>query len=410
VHVRAAGLALVLLVWAPALVEADEGPQVEIDKLVLEEGVEGFRGYYTRDARWLALGGRLRVVPQVTWGQWRLRLDADAEHSTPIASLEGQGLPQVQGEGSASLRYRPSGRFRVTLEGNIGGRDRSNWPDQYQPNPSGDLLLTDRYSGWWRGFGLRIAAIPLRHHHLRADYYYDLVEYRHDPNYDAIERPTHLVPRSNQEHGGELAWHFLDDGLRLGGGLSWFYRQYFYAFARDAGTGLTHASAGGPPPNPLERLWGIDPSVDVEVDLADGAVTLDVEYRHHVVLDPFQGYRSLQGPYVKGRLEVRPHDDLEIRVHLTYRHYLYFQGGYAQSPNHPPLDGGQQRYDQRCKGRLEIDRRLGPHLHLVFELQFLWRQTNFPDYQPGIFPASRSYDVDWDYTNYRTMLGLRYAL
>jgi hypothetical protein len=36
------------------------------------------------------------------------------------------------------------------------------------------------------------------------------------------------------------------------------------------------------------------------------------------------------------------------------------------------------------------------------------RDTNFPPYQPGVFPASRGYDIEWNYWNLLATAGLSY--
>jgi hypothetical protein len=48
-------------------------------------------------------------------------------------------------------------------------------------------------------------------------------------------------------------------------------------------------------------------------------------------------------------------------------------------------------------------------LYLTFDLSYRHRRTNFPDYVPRVFPASRTYDVHWDYDNVWVFGGVRWG-
>ncbi len=387
-------------------------PELELDlDLDVSEGAGAIVGYRTRRGRAMLLEGRLRAVPELTYGILRLQLDADLRHRTTLfPSNDLIDVPQYQGDGTLDVRLRPSRRFRLHLGAELRGMLRPGWADQYQPQLDRTLLPTDRYSYWSRGFYGNVQAIPIDHHHARIGYRYVILEYEHDPSFDPIGRPTHLVPRSHEEHDVEAAWHFLDDGLRIGGSVESFYRSYFWAFARDAGTGMTHAGPGGLNPNPLERLWGITPAFDVEIPLLEKKLTLDLEYAHDIVIDLFQGYRTHHAPKPSVALDAKPTDDLDVSVSAELRLRHYFDGGYAQSANHPALDYGDARLDTRLKMRLRLEQTLVHGLRAFFSYEFVWRDTNFPDYQPGVFPSARAYDVDWDYTNHEVLGGLRYRL
>lgn len=423
---RWADLALVLFCALTAFAspvvadEAGEGarerggrvPDLELDlDLDASEGVGAISGTRTRTGRAMLLEGRLRAVPELTYGILRVQLDADFRHRTTLfPSDELIDVPQYRGDGSLDVRLRPSRRLRFHFGADLRGVLRPNWADQYQPRLDGTLIPTDRYSYWSRGLHGDIKGIPIDHHHARIGYRYVLVDYEHDPNFDPINRPNHLVPRSHEEHEVRAAWHLVDDGLRLGGSIESFYRSYFWAFARDAGTGLTHASPGGENPNPLERLWGVTPALDVEIPLLDGKLTLDLEYAHDVVIDVFEGYRSQHAPKPSVRLDAAPTEKLDLSVSASFRHRHYFDGGYAVSANHPPLDYRDERLDTRVKAGFRLEQTVARGLRLFLTYDFVWRRTNFPDYVPLVFPATRTYDIDWDYVNHEILAGLRYRL
>ncbi len=40
------------------------------------------------------------------------------------------------------------------------------------------------------------------------------------------------------------------------------------------------------------------------------------------------------------------------------------------------------------------------------EASWIWRDTNFPDYVPNVFPATRQYSIDWDYKNLSAVAGV----
>jgi hypothetical protein len=56
------------------------------------------------------------------------------------------------------------------------------------------------------------------------------------------------------------------------------------------------------------------------------------------------------------------------------------------------------------EGALPVARRL----KAVVDVKWVLRDTNFPAYEPGVFPASRQYDIAWNYLNFSSTVGLAY--
>lgn len=391
---------VVAVVCAASMVRADETPfSLELD---VGAGIGALVGRQTRQDAGFLSEGWLNVRPQLEWSHVRVRLPIDAQYWRAT----GTELQQLDGQARVQLRWSPHRRFKLYLEGGVRGVLRQDWPDQYQPS-SNTLLPTNRYSHWRQRYETEMAIVPKRHHHLWIRYRYEIVEYHQDPLFDGVNRPTHLLPRTNSNHTGRLAWHTIVGDHRLAIELDGEYKQYTYAFSRDEGTGRTHAGPRGAPPNPLERLVGVDPSIELRLDFVDDLFRLTLGYRHAIQIDLFQGYRSLHGPKPEIRLRWKFRQS-EFEVAANVAHYVYFDGGYQEASNHPPLDYGSRRRDTRASLKAEASTGVGEFTTLFARYRLSFRRTNFPDYQPGIFPATRSYAVDWDYLNHYLLMGVEF--
>ncbi len=338
----------------------------------------------------------------VTRGQWRLRVPIEASHR----ETQGASFDETGAAAGAALRWRHSARLRITAEGELSGVWRPDWPDPYQPAPTGGTMTTDRYSHLDRSVGATVALIPIKHHHARVAYEYTLVDYRQDPAFDAIEEPNHLVPSDHEQHALDLSWRYFGSGWKAGVGADLFVKQYFFAFARDAGTGYTHAGPGGAPPNPLQRLRGLEPSASVERTWLDDSLEIDLSYGYEIQQDTFEGYYSYRGhhPVAKLRWTVRRGHELSARAELRWR--TYGPNAYAAGPSHPPLTYGDRRVDRRGVVSTGYRMNLGGGWSAVADGSITRRRTNFPSYEPGVFPASRAYDIDWNYDNWALLLGV----
>jgi len=347
-------------------------------------------------------------------GKVRPRWDRDAlrlELPVSLADRETMGatFPERSGrvEGRARLKHSPALRF--SAQAGVDGTWRPDWPDPYQPLADGSLAPTSRRSHLDMLAGAGVAAIPLRHQHTRADYDYRHVDYIDDDSYDPIDAPTHLVPGDHDEHELSLDWKHHADGWKAGGGLDVTYTTYDYAYARDAGTGLTHAGGGGPPPNPLQTILTVEPSVAYQID--GERADIDLSYGIPLSSDRYQGYYSYveQHPEVDARLALTDAVALKLAAELRWR--TYGANSYAENPpDHPMLDFGDRRSDRTLRTGAELRVGLGGDLAAIGGARYTMRRTNFPDYVPGVFPDTRQYDIDWDYDDLTIFAGVAWSL
>jgi hypothetical protein len=73
-----------------------------------------------------------------------------------------------------------------------------------------------------------------------------------------------------------------------------------------------------------------------------------------------------------------------------------------------PTEDGKDRRDDKARVSGQVRYRLRHGLHLVGEAEWTTRRTNYPDYRPGVYPASRFYDIDFDYDNARAVAGVEW--
>lgn len=364
--------------------------------------VGALSGWTTLRASGAAIEVAADVDPTLVRGRWQLDLDVAAGHRQVI----GADLDETRGALDLGVRWKRGPDLRIDGGAGVRGAWRGGWADQYQP-VAGGLAPTDRYSSWERRVALGLTAIPLRHQHAHVGARYRVIDLRADPNFDAVGEPTHLVPSDRQAIELDGSWRYHGEGWKAGVGLEVDHADYDFEFARDAGTGLTHAGAGGPPPNPLYAEWTVEPSIGGDVDVT-GEVTLGASYGYEIVDDVYQGYYSTHGHHPE--LEASWHRgalELDAKAGLWWR--TFGPGSYAVGNGHPPLDAGTRRNDHR--GRLALAARwaLGAHLTAIASGELIVRRSNFPDYEPGVFPANRAYAIDWDYTNAVVAVGVELA-
>ena len=334
----------------------------------------------------------------------RFRLDAPIR----VAHRETQGadLSESRVKSGAELSYRPSKRFRIGASAQVAAVWRPDWPDLYQPMADGQLLGSDRKSFWRRTAGAEIYGRPIGALRTRAEYEYSLVDYRQDPTFDAVAEPNHLVPSDHGKHTASLSWRYWGKSWKLGGGAEAFSKNYAFAYARDAGTGRTHATSDNP--NPLQKLRGVEPSLDFELELFDERLELDVSYGYEIVEDAFQGYYSYTGHHPEVRIAVTPSDRWKLVLSGDLKWRRYGPGSYAEGSNHPALTFGDRRVDRRASADLRLRRNFGDDWGLFTSVELDVRRTNFPDYEPGVFPSTQLYDIDWNYENWLVVAGVEF--
>jgi hypothetical protein len=184
--------------------------------------------------------------------------------------------------------------------------------------------------------------------------------------------------------------------LRLGVQASRW--QYYFLFAGDAQTGITHAGPGGEPPNPLLELRELEPRVDVELQLGDWW-TVRGRYELELMQDPFAGYLSYVGHHPELTVTWSDPRKLEVsaRAELFVRQYGANSYNYdTMDPEHPALAWGERRAERLGYFMLAARKPFGPHWSAIAEARTAVRRTNY------------AYSIDWNYFNYLAWAGAQY--
>lgn len=352
------------------------------------------------------------VDPSVQWSAFTLSLPTQLEHR----ETWGAHLSRTDASSTLMLEFKPVRQFKATLEGGVAAIAKPAWLDPYQPVDNlvdNGLLPTDRRSRLDTTFGARVMAVPWSKTFARLGYAFTRSTTTRDPAFDPIERPNHLTPRNNDEHRLRASLKTTFGALKPGVSVSAFQREWFFVFARDAGTGSTHAGPGGDPPNPLQLFRGLEVEPEAELTLLNEAVVIDASWRLRLVDDVYAGYYSRVENRVSLGVQTHSGPDelrLETRTRFDFNHVLYGEDSYAAGGRHPALDFEDRRTLRRSRVTVAARFPENAPVHLVGELAASTQVTNFPDYAPGIFPRTQNYVVDWDYQNASAWLGLEVVL
>lgn len=363
-----------------------------------------FQGWQVRKAHGALLLAEAAATPTARYGDFSLRVPLRLSQR----KLFGATLPETQGFGGLELTWKQSRSLKLSVEGGLAGFWRPDWPDLYQPLADGGYAPTSRESHLDQRLGVELESAPVRRHHLRVSYRFRLADYAADPNFDPFDAPMHLTPTDHTEHELELGWRYVGKGFRLMAGVSAFGRQDTFFFARDAGTGKTHAGPGGLPPNPLQSLRGAEPSLGGKLWLFQKRLEVEAHYGFELVEDRFQGYYSYTGHHPELQVEYSPVERLSLKVSVEAWLRRYGANSYAEGPGHPPLTFGDRRVDRRGVLGGAVRYALRSKLSVTLEGRWVVRKTNFPPYTPGVFPSALAYDIDWNYQNWLALAGLEY--
>ncbi len=358
-------------------------------------------------------------------GWFRLKVPFDFQYrETP-----GADLREIKTRVAPVVRLQPNRWLWVEAGGGADVVRRPGWPDLYQPIPEEPAdppappegyVPSDRFSFQAWQAKARIGIRPAKRQRIKATYRYRLSTWEKDPNFHPIDDPdadpNHLVPGDNEEHRVGLRWRWTSAHIKMAASITAFRRDYFYAYARDAGTGKTHASSGSVPPNPLQQFRGIRPAVTTELRFLDARLRCATTFGYDVVQDTFQGYYSYTAPRPGLRLRYRTKGGVALSVATNLRFRRYGPNSFAATPDwqpgmsgHPPLTFGDRRVDARTTANTELRFPIGRQQAVTIRGDLWVRRTNFPDYQPGIFPSLSNYDIQWNYRNWRVLTGLAIA-
>jgi hypothetical protein len=363
----------------------------------------GFSGQGVRPGEGAVLVPSAELTGSLERGPFRLEVPVSLVHEQTM----GAHFPESRGQGGLQLSYEPARPLTLSAEASLTGVWRPGWLDLYQPEIGGGYLPTDRYSHWDLRLGAGLHARPLKGHRARLAWRFTNAQYAHDPAY--VEGSSHLAPLTYDEHALRASWRYLAGPLRIAGRAEAFLRRDHYLYARDAGTGSTHAGAGGPPPNPWQVRRGVEPGVEVELEPRGANVEASVGYGYEMVEDIYQGYYSFAGHHPEARVKARLGGAVELGLSAEAWFRRFGPGSYQEGAEHPPLLWGNRREDTKSRLALEARVLLSNALALTGEARFASVRTNLPPYEPGIYPVTREYDIDWSYTNWRMMAGVEWT-
>ncbi|TNE85270.1 MAG: hypothetical protein EP330_26450 [Deltaproteobacteria bacterium] len=336
-------------------------------------------------------------------GEWRLSVPVDLSHR----QTWGFALAELRARGGVELS-RGFGETRVGVEAMPYLTWRPGWPDVYQPQADGTLLPTNRRSNYGLDLGGSIDSRIGDRIRTSFGYTFTTANYVDDPNYDPTQFPTHVVPGDHVQHEAHAQLRHDGERTRVDAGVKFNHRSYANMYARDAGTGLTHATPGGTAANPLFVRWQLDPWVQTRFSPGDGPVELRIGYELETQTDVYQGYYS----YIGQRPSLGADVDLD-RVRLRWRGDMavrrYGPNSYAEGGNHLPLNYGKRRIDLRYHTSIGVDWVLSDALTAELDGDVLIRRTNFPNSDGINGLAPDGYDLPFSYDNALATVGLRYA-
>ena len=391
-------------------------------RFLMPTEVEAGAGYLFGDGIQTEKGpvivANLGIEPHFTFRKRKLKLGLTADYRSRESI--GFSLAERHLYGGPFVDVRFKKKYTLSIFAEAGEKVRPNHPDPYQPELDADgertgrLLPTDRFSYFHASGG---ATLSVKFQKRLSGKVYGEYAYHNnaeDPSYDAVDSPTHLVPgdRDRARAGmgltgyvGERIWRYLLD-VRLD------WTRYSDTVARDAKTGMTHAAPGGEPSNPMQRFLRIRirerNSFRLYKRVLKGIVAAD--YTRNI--DTFEGYYTWNQVSADIGLDFVPLRMLHLEAAYALEYRRYTEDGYQESGNHPPLDNGdtiRSSLSHSVKG--EIDVALGfDALRLFVEGSWEKKDTNFPDYEPGVFPSSAEYRINWDTLNYLIVGGVRLGI
>ena len=120
-------------------------------------------------------------------------------------------------------------------------------------------------------------------------------------------------------------------------------------------------------------------------------------------VDTFEGYYSYTAPSPFVQLQVTPAEPLSIGLRGEVRPMTFGPNSKANT------EDGKRLQDTRYGVKGDVKYRLREGLSVVAEASWTKRDTNFPDYVPGVYPSATSlYDIKWDYTNTMVTAGVEW--
>jgi len=339
--------------------------------------------------------------PELNGERWVLDVPFRVSHRETFDA----NLSETAGSFGVEPWYVVSKKARLGIEAGILGAYRPNWPDLYNTDPSDPtrsvLPPTDRYSYFaWRG-GAQLYARPAPHQHVRGRYRYVDYDYVQDADFTVVD-VMHLTPRDRTEHQVEASWRYRQQRWDFGFLLDYTFREYKTLLSRQASSGSSDINNV---PNPKQQLAVWEPAAELAFETMRGILDVTLRYGIDVWDDPFQGYYSLtaHNPKIRARLAVTERLGAAATLEGWYATYS-INGSSRLEP------GATRRKDSRTEAKGELDYRLGGGLALQAKIEWVTRSTNYLDFLPPSEGGTSSFNIEFDYTNFRALAGIEYKL
>jgi opacity protein-like surface antigen len=353
-----------------------------------------FDGVGVRRASGPAALLELALKPALKTDGWELALPLRLDHRNTFGehldeTVAGATLDVTRT--SKTLEHGPFAGGKYTW--------RPAWLDLYQPEcgASGtDLCETDRYSNvqWLVGYQLWSKLGDGRNFRAKAKFV--KTSYQHDPNYDPAASVVHLAPSSNGEGQVDLSFRHMIGAVGYALRVDAYYRQYDDLLSKNAGTGGTSRS------NPVEKLMGAEPRA--ELQLRTRRLDATAGFGFLAQSDRFDGYYSYTGKHPYADLSAKIAGGLSAEAKVEARLLRFGPNSKAAT------EDGKRLEDTRYTATGTLRYALDEAWSILAEGNVVKRETNFPDYVPGVYPptASRPYDIRWDYTTWSLLAGVEW--
>jgi hypothetical protein len=339
-----------------------------------------------------------RVLPELQSGGWTLQIPIALGHLQRF----GTELNETHAAGGLEVENRVSNRWRLGVLGNVDYTYKQGWPDRYQRRADGYMRPTDRFTHLDWDVGAFAVASPAPHNFLRLTYVFSSADYTEDPNYDPLDDPMHITPKDHTMHHLDVSWRRLSDAWNLAVDLEFRRKEYADVLARDAVTGNTSG-------NPLQIYNQYEPGVEVKLKKLGRRLDLSLRYGYEIQDDVWQGYYSYGGhnPRLLADFAITDRVSAEVKLEAWWRQY----GPDSKRPSE--LEDGNQRWDHRGEARGRLRWAFSGGLSAFAEVDYYVRETNYPDYVPGVNPPPprdeyEYYDIAFDYTNLDVFAGIEY--
>lgn len=418
-------LGLLLVLTAPALAKKSSTALEEALWIPVAEGWtltvpvngevwSGYReGLGLRPEAGAVVGFETRIRPRLR-SRKGLRVDSDLRYS------QRDGVDAAFAErrfrGGLTVSYPVLGSTRASATGQYRRVSRPGWLDLYQPDPGSagqDWLTTDRYG--YSTYGGSVAVDHTLSKRLKLGLSAGVRDRTavQDPNFDGILDPNHLTPTDRRRW--VLKTYFSGRSRRkiwrYRTGLSLAKTDWRYRFSRDAGTGKTHAGPGGEPANPLYGTRTIRLRHRSSFWLKAIKARLIATGGLARVEDLSDGYYTGDDLELGLLTRVRPVRGVVVSMGGKVRWRRYGEDSYAEGGSHPALDDGTRRVSRRVEANARLAYAFWSRRVTVFgEGSRIWRETNFPDYTPRVYPAARDYRIDWDADTWQMRVGLSFKV